>query len=59
MNEIESTPSPSQSKLSALIYSSNNDIIHDPLIQSFEAKQTASVYSYDLLSHQSKRVNYA
>ncbi|CAF1174340.1 unnamed protein product [Adineta ricciae] len=49
-------PAPSQSKSSAIIFSSNNGVIDDPLIQSLAAEQAASANKYDLLSYRYKRV---
>jgi hypothetical protein len=62
MNESESTSATSapplpQSKQSAIIFSSNNGVIDDPLIQSLAAEQAASAHNYDLLSHRHKRVS--
>ena len=60
MNGNESTPGallPSQSKQSAVMFSSNNGVIDDPLIQSLAAEQAASAHNYDLLSHRHKRVD--
>lgn len=64
MNGIDSnsttpTPTPqapSQTKPPAIIFSSNNGVIDDPLIQSLAAEQAASAHNYDLLSHRNKRV---
>ncbi|CAF3382068.1 unnamed protein product [Rotaria sp. Silwood1] len=55
MNGTESTSVP-QPKQSAIIFSSNNGVIDDPLIQSLAAEQAASAHNYDLLSHRHKRV---
>ncbi|CAF0720324.1 unnamed protein product [Rotaria sordida] len=55
MNGAESTSVP-QPKQSAIIFSSNNGVIDDPLIQSLAAEQAASAHNYDLLSHRHKRV---
>ncbi len=56
MNGTESTPAP-QPKQSAVMFSSNNGVIDDPLIQSLAAEQAASAHNYDILSHRHKRVN--
>lgn len=48
---------PSQSKQSAVMFSSSNGVIDDPLIQSLAAEQAASAHNYDLLSHRHKRVD--
>ncbi|CAF4514747.1 unnamed protein product [Rotaria sp. Silwood1] len=55
INGTESTSVP-QPKQSAIIFSSNNGVIDDPLIQSLAAEQAASAHNYDLLSHRHKRV---
>ncbi|CAF4413368.1 unnamed protein product [Rotaria socialis] len=55
MNGTESTSVP-QTKQSSIIFSSNNGVIDDPLIQSLAAEQAASAHNYDLLSHRYKRV---
>lgn len=53
----ESTSIPSQPvKQAAVMFSSNNGVIDDPLIQSLAAEQAASAHNYDLLSHRHKRV---
>jgi hypothetical protein len=39
------------------MFSSNNGVIDDPLIQSLAAEQAASAHNYDLLSHRHKRVS--
>ncbi len=59
MNGSESTPNTSipQPKQSAIMFSSNNGLIDDPLIQSLAAEQAASAHNYDLLSHRNKRVS--
>ena len=54
--ESISAPPPPQSKQPAIVFSSNNGVIDDPLIQSLAAEQAASAYNYDLLSHRHKRV---
>ncbi|UJR35597.1 hypothetical protein I4U23_028348 [Adineta vaga] len=51
-----STPSLPQPKQPGIIFSSNNGVIDDPLIQSLAAEQAASAHNYDLLSHRHKRV---
>ncbi|CAF4203684.1 unnamed protein product, partial [Rotaria magnacalcarata] len=58
MNGVEPTPPPSvpQPKQPAIVFSSNNGIIDDPLIQSLAAEQAASAHNYDLLSYRHKRV---
>ncbi|CAF0979180.1 unnamed protein product [Rotaria magnacalcarata] len=55
MNGTEPTSVP-QTKQSSIIFSSNNGVIDDPLIQSLAAEQAASAHNYDLLSHRYKRV---
>ncbi|CAF2380202.1 unnamed protein product [Rotaria sp. Silwood2] len=55
MSGTESTSIP-QPKQSSIIFSSNNGVIDDPLIQSLAAEQAASAHNYDLLSHRHKRV---
>ena len=55
MNGTESTSAP-QPKQSAVMFSSNNGVIDDPLIQSLAAEQAASAHNYDILSHRHKRV---
>jgi hypothetical protein len=55
--ESTSVPSSSQLKQSAIMFSSNNGVIDDPLIQSLAAEQAASAHNYDLLSHRHKRVS--
>jgi len=45
-----------QLKPSAIVFSSNNGVIDDPLIQSLAAEQAASAHNYDLLSYRHKRV---
>jgi hypothetical protein len=52
-----SAPSLPQPKQSAIMFSSNNGVIDDPLIQSLAAEQAASAHNYDLLSHRHKRVS--
>lgn len=62
MNGVEShppAPLPAQSKPPAIIFSSNNGVIDDPLIQSLAAEQAASAHNYDLLSHRHKRVSFS
>ncbi|CAF0992985.1 unnamed protein product [Adineta steineri] len=57
MNGVEPTPPPStQPKPSAIVFSSNNGVIDDPLIQSLAAEQAASANNYDLLLYRHKRV---
>jgi hypothetical protein len=56
MNGVEPTPTPPQPKPPAIIFSSNNGLIDDPLIQSLAAEQAASAHNYDLLSYRHKRV---
>jgi hypothetical protein len=57
MNGVETNPLPPQPKPPAIIFSSNNGVIDDPLIQSLAAEQAASAHNYDLLSHRHKRVS--
>ena len=57
MNSVEPTPPPPQPKPSAIIFSSNNGVIDDPLIQSLAAEQAASAHNYDLFSYRHKRVS--
>ena len=45
------------SKPTAIMFSSTNGVIDDPLIQSLAAEQAASAHNYDLLSHRYKRVS--
>jgi hypothetical protein len=56
-SELTSTASVLQPKQSAIMFSSNNGVIDDPLIQSLAAEQAASAHNYDLLSHRHKRVS--
>jgi hypothetical protein len=60
MNGVESTPATSlpQPKQPAIMFTSNNGVIDDPLIQSLAAEQAASAHNYDLLSHRNKRVSH-
>jgi hypothetical protein len=58
MNGVETNPPLPQPKPPAIIFSSNNGVIDDPLIQSLAAEQAASAHNYDLLSHRHKRVSY-
>ena len=59
MNGVETNPPPvPQPKPPAIIFSSNNGVIDDPLIQSLAAEQAASAHNYDLLSYRHKRVSY-
>ena len=55
--ESNQHPPPPQPKQPAIIFSSNNGVIDDPLIQSLAAEQAASAHNYDLLSHRHKRVS--
>jgi hypothetical protein len=57
MNGVESNSLPPQPKPPAIIFSSNNGVIDDPLIQSLAAEQAASAHNYDLLSYRHKRVS--
>ena len=63
MNGVETASMPSapvscQPKQAAIVFSSNNGVIDDPLIQSLAAEQAASAHNYDLLSHRHKRVSH-
>ena len=63
MNGVETATMPSapvscQPKPTAIVFSSNNGVIDDPLIQSLAAEQAASAHNYDLLSHRHKRVSH-
>lgn len=55
-SESTSITSVPQPKPSAIMFSSNNGVIDDPLIQSLAAEQAASAHNYDLLSYRHKRV---
>ncbi len=55
--ESTSIASVSLPKQSAIMFSSNNGVIDDPLIQSLAAEQAASAHNYDLLSYRNKRVS--
>ncbi|CAF1109270.1 unnamed protein product [Adineta ricciae] len=58
VNGTETAPTSTTlpSKQPGIIFSSNNGVIDDPLIQSLAAEQAASAHNYDLLSHRHKRV---
>ena len=61
INTVEPTllpPPPLQPKQPAIVFSSNNGFIDDPLIQSLAAEQAASAHNYDLLAHRHKRVSF-
>lgn len=53
---LSQAPTTNQSKQPAIMFTSNNGVIDDPLIQSLAAEQAASAHNYDLLSHRNKRV---